>query len=113
MGSGFLPIVEVFSFQLMLLPAKANLGFTLEGWPFPQVCDTVFLRGSTVGLVNEALGGEFMVASASLALVADYHRHQSFQEFITICSISLFSTVWALCSKTRYFYSRAAAVFRR
>ena len=58
------------SFQLRLLPATENLGFALKCCSLPQVCDTVFLRGGTVGLVNEALGGEFMVASASLTLAA-------------------------------------------
>ena len=53
----------------MFLPAKENLGFSLKGSHLPQV----FLRGGTVGLANEDLGGEFKVASASLALAAHYN----------------------------------------
>lgn len=53
----------------MLLPAKENLGFSLKVFHLPQV----FLRGGTVGLANEALVGGFTVASASLALAADYN----------------------------------------
>lgn len=93
------------SFQLRLLPATENLGFALKCGSLPPVCGTVFLRGGTVGLVNEALGGEVhgcqCLPHPGCLLITT--RHQSFREFITICSISLFSTVWPLCSKTRYF----------
>ena len=93
------------SFQLRLPPATENLGFALKCCSLPPACGTVFLRGGTVGLVNEALGGEVhgcqCLPHPGCLLITT--RHQSFREFITICSISLFSTVWPLCSKTRYF----------
>lgn len=38
-------------------------------------------------------------------------RHQSFRVLITICSISLFSTPWSLCSETRYFLLSGCSSF--
>lgn len=38
-------------------------------------------------------------------------QHQSFRALITICSISLFSTPWALCSETRYFFLSGCSSF--
>lgn len=54
-----------------------------------------------LGQVNEALGGEFMVAMPLSLWLPITPRRQSFRESITICSISLFSTVWALCTEAR------------
>lgn len=61
------------------LQPKGNLGSALTDCDLPQVCDTVFLHCDTVGLVNEALGAEFMFANASLALVADYNPASKLQ----------------------------------
>lgn len=64
----------------MLLPAKGIIiQFSLRGCELPQVRDTVFLHHGPVGLANEALGGEFVFARASLTQVADYHQASKLQ----------------------------------
>lgn len=78
--------VQFFSFQLFFVQVfLSSLKFFQLRKPrvhpdfLSQVGGTVFLYSSTIGQVNEALGGEFMVAIASLTLVADYNPASKLQ----------------------------------